>query len=83
MPMSRFWAGTWDHVLSIHDHLADVGTFEAREHAQRGGLATSRGTEQRHQLPGRDVEGESVEGLVVEPKRRVTFSSTTGAPLRV
>src|SRR5262249_25602649 len=41
---------------------AGVGQFEARDHAQRRGLAAARGAEQREEFTGGDVEGDPVDG---------------------
>ena len=48
--------GPWETSLPSTSIAADVGTLEAREHAQRGRLAAARGAEQRDQFTGRDVE---------------------------
>ena len=59
-------------VISVDEHPPGVGSLEARENSQRGGLAAARWTEQRHELSGRNVEREPVErGRRAEAAREV------------
>jgi hypothetical protein len=46
------------HVLSAKHDAAGIGRLEARDHAQRRGLAASRRPEQRQELARRHVEGD-------------------------
>ena len=63
MPMSRRWAGravtSWPSTRT----RPDVGSLEAGQDAQRGGLAATRRPEQSHELARRDVQREAVERL--------------------
>ena len=63
------------HVDAVEEDLPIGGLFEAAQHAQRGGLATSRGAEQGEELSRHDLEvdpvdsGDAVE-LLAEPDDR-------------
>ena len=54
-----------DHILAVQEHLAGGGLFEARDHPQGGGLATTRGPQQREELTAADVEVHPLDGLHV------------------
>src|SRR6185369_10915507 len=48
-------------ILALEQHLPRVRPFEARDDAQQGRLARTRGTQQRHQLAGADFQADIVE----------------------
>src|SRR5258708_51715 len=50
------------HSLAFDEHVACCGHFEARNHAQHGGLAASARAKQRHQLAFLDREGDIFDG---------------------
>ena len=50
--------------LAIQGDLPGGDLFEARDHAQRGGLAAARGAEEGREGPGLDVEADAVDGFL-------------------
>ncbi len=62
VPVLRGQVG--DVAIADHD-LPGVHLFEASEHAQRGGLAATGGSDQHHELAVPDLEVQLVDGWVV------------------
>ena len=62
MPMSRWCTGRSVMSLAADMDAARIRHLEARDHAQRRGLAAARRAQQREELAGRDVERHPVDG---------------------
>src|SRR5262249_11728856 len=60
-PLGRQRTGRRRQHLPVHFDRAGGGIDEARDHAQRGGLAAAGGTEQRDELARRDCKIDAVD----------------------
>ena len=65
MPALRFHGGSRVTSRAAQPHVAGGRLDEARDHAQRRGLAAARGAEQHHELAVGDIERDVAHGVEV------------------